>query len=119
MMRNKNGRRKHEQRSRRKHNGTGGVGIVRQNSVTEVASSVSSLAIKIVEEQNSLPKRGHSFIRSSPPTTIPSPGNQSEAHMASISNSARSTTFHQRRNEPFTKRQSDTKQSTSGSLHEK
>src|SRR6266496_6614595 len=119
MMRNKNGRRKREQRFPRKQNGTGGVGIVRQNSVTEAASSVSYLATKIVEEQNSLLKRGHSFIRSWRPTTIPSPGNQSEAHMVSISNSAMSNTSHQRRNEPFTKRQSDTKQCTSGSSHEK
>src|SRR5260370_29286754 len=118
-MRNKNGRRKREQRFPRKQNETGGVGIVQQNSVMEAASSISYLAIRIAEEQNSLPKRGHSFIRSWRPTTIPSPENQSEAHMVSISNSARSNAFHQRRNEPFTKRRSDTKQRTSGSQHEK
>src|SRR2546427_12008098 len=118
MTRNKNGRRKREQRFPRKQNETGGVGIVRQNSDMEAASSVFYLAIKIVEEQNSLPKCGPSFTRSWRPTTILSPGNQSEAHMVSISNSAMSNTFHQRRNEPFTKRQSDTKQRTSGSSHE-
>src|SRR2546425_9940210 len=110
MMRNKNGRRKREQRFPRKQNGTGGVDIVRQNSVTEAASSASYLAIRIVGEQNSLLKRGHSFIRCWRHTTIPSPGNPSEVHMVSISNCVKNSISNRRPSEPFTKRRNAIKQ---------